>query len=57
MPDPLEEPALILEESRPLFSWRRGVGTVMGRSKKEAEQQAAREAYSRIADRAARAGS
>jgi ribonuclease-3 len=30
------------------------LGTGMGRSKKEAEQQAAREAYSRIADRAAR---
>jgi ribonuclease-3 len=33
------------------------LGTGTGRSKKEAEQQAAREAYSRIADRAARAGS
>jgi len=32
-------------------------GRGSGRSKKEAEQQAAREAYSRIADRAARAGS
>jgi ribonuclease III len=32
-------------------------GSGEGRSKKEAEQQAAREAYSRIADRAARAGS
>jgi ribonuclease-3 len=33
------------------------LGTGMGRSKKEAEQQAAREAHSRIADRSARAGS
>ena len=33
------------------------LGTGVGRSKKEAEQQAAREAHSRIADRAARAGS
>lgn len=32
------------------------LGTGMGRSKKEAEQQAAREAHSRIADRSARAG-
>jgi len=33
------------------------LGTGTGRSKKEAEQQAAREAHSRIADRSARAGS
>jgi ribonuclease-3 len=33
------------------------LGSGVGRSKKEAEQQAAREAHSRIADRAARAGS
>ena len=33
------------------------LGTGTGRSKKEAEQQAAREAYSRIAARSARAGS
>ncbi len=33
------------------------LGTGMGRSKKEAEQQAAREAHSRIVDRSARAGS
>jgi ribonuclease III len=33
------------------------LGTGMGRSKKEAEQQAAREAHSHIADRSARAGS
>ncbi|MEO8422385.1 MAG: ribonuclease III [Actinomycetota bacterium] len=33
------------------------LGTGTGRSKKEAEQQAAREAQSRIADRSARAGS
>jgi ribonuclease III len=33
------------------------LGTGMGRSKKEAEQQAAREAHARIADRSARAGS
>jgi ribonuclease-3 len=33
------------------------LGTGMGHSKKEAEQQAAREAHSRIAERSARAGS
>ena len=33
------------------------LGTGMGRSKKEAEQQAAREAHARIAERSARAGS
>jgi ribonuclease-3 len=33
------------------------LGTGTGRSKKEAEQQAAREAHARIADRSARAGS
>ncbi len=33
------------------------LGSGTGRSKKEAEQQAAREAYARIAERSARAGS